>query len=186
MSQDETRVDIEGGDATGGSVATEERVTPWDAFEPGWYLLGCRPIENKDGAIEIPLPHMRFTYGGQSFPYECADENPRKSSEGNWEYNQMRHGQRVYLDAEALKVLSGAYGTMVYSRSTTRVSLRTSMGFRPRSDDIPVERFLYCVACEEPAPGPLRRAMASAEKRRAELAAQDSEQERPELPPSLE
>lgn len=110
--------------------------------EAGWYVLGARAPEGRE------LPRQSITFGGQSFPRWCQDENP-KVTPSTIEYNQRRRGQRVYLDEEDLKNLRAAMGKKIVrvrsEKSGSAFILKTDskLARRKLNGDLPLERFIY-------------------------------------------
>ena len=116
---------------------------------PGWYILGARSSEGQ------PPPRENITFGGQSFPEWCYDENPTIKND-SIEYNQRRRGQRVYLDAEDLKRLRDNLGkkiVRVRSEKGNRyaiISADSKAAMRKLRGDKPLEAFIYMTPAEAP------------------------------------
>ena len=116
----------------------------------GWYVLGAKAPKGRE------LPRSSITFGGQSFPQFCYDEQPTIKAD-SIEFNQRRVGQRVYLFAEDLEVLRASIGKkIVRVRSEASGSCFIMRASDPQArrklrGDLPLESFIYIKPATDPA-----------------------------------
>ena len=138
----------------GSGTSTVEATGTGIPSQAGWYVLGARSFQGQ------PPPREVISFGGQSFPEWCYDENPTIKND-SIEYNQRRRGQRVFLDEDDLKRLRASLGKkLVRTRSEAMgrfviIPADGKAAQRRLNGDKPLESFIYISPCDAPdeAPG---------------------------------